>query len=276
MKLGVRAHDFGKMVPSELAKTLKGAGFEAAQLALTKAIDGIDSFDDITPEVLDDVLRFFEESNVEISVLGCYVEIGQPDKELRLIEVEKFKKGLEYAKILGVNFVGTETTSFSPDMEYMRESAFRGLKDSVLRMAEKAEQLGVSIAIEPVAEHILDSAILTRRLLDEVGSERLKVIFDPVNLILTRDDICNQEKIYSKFFDIIGADIAALHVKDIVLSESCEKIWRNIGQGEIAYEMIFERLRKYKKDIPILREEAKTDSYKTDIEEMRRLIKGVV
>ena len=276
MKLGVRAHDFGKLKPSELAETLKSAGFEAAQLALTKAIAGISAFDDITPAILDDVCMSFDKNNVEIAVLGCYVEIGALDKETRLIEVEKFKKGLEHAKALGANLVGTETTNFLPDMEHMRESAYSGVKDSVLRMAEKAEKLGVCIAIEPVADHTLNSAMLTRRLLDEVDSKCLKIILDPVNLILTEEDICKQENIYSNFFDLVGEDVAALHVKDIVLSEDGEKLWKNIGCGEIIYEGLFDRLRKYKKDFPILREHIEKDSYKTDIEEMRRLIKGDV
>ena len=274
MKIGVRAHDFGKMEPSKLAKRLNEAGFEAAQLAIPKAIEGINSFSDITPVILDDIRNVFEENCVDISILGCYVEIGYSDKDARLSEVEKFKMGLENAKILGVSLVGTETTNFSPDMDYMREDAYQNVKDSVLRMADRAEQLGVNIAIEPVADHTLNSADLTRRLFDEVGSKRLVTILDPVNLILTKDDILEQEHIFSSFFDIVGSDIAALHVKDIVLAEDGEKIWRNIGCGEIRFEMIFEWLRQHKNDIPILREHVKLDSYMTDITAMRRLIKG--
>lgn len=273
MKIGVRAHDFGRHSEKELPRVLKDAGFDAAQLAITKAIDGINSFNEISPQLLEDIKRSFAESNVEISVMGCYVEIGYSDRDERLRQVDTFLTGLEYAKELGVTLAGTETTNFDPDPQYEseREKAYQSLKDSVLRMAEKAEKTGVQIGIEPVAEHTLNTAALTRRLLDEVGSDKLKVIFDPVNLILA-GTANRQEEIYKEFFTAVGDEISAVHVKDVVF-ENGEKIWRNIGDGIVRYDVIFEWLHANKPDIALLREHVKMDSYMKDIEAMRRLAK---
>jgi len=270
MKIGMRAHDFGRREPHELARMIKDAGFETVQLALTKAVAGVNSFADIDAPLLEKVRRGFDDNAVDIGVLGCYVEIGLPDKQARLNEVDKFLGGLEHAKILGVNLAGTETTNFPPDLGSERESAYQNLKDSVLRMAERAEKLGVDIGIETVVDHTLNSAELTRRLLDEVNSKRLKVIFDPVNLILTQYDINNQEQLFGNFLEVVGADIAALHVKDIVLTGS-EKIWRNIGAGDIRYLPIFKWLTTHRPDIPALREHVKPESFKIDIEAMKNL-----
>ena len=41
MKIGVRAHDYGCHTPKELARILKEAGFECLQLALNKALTGM-------------------------------------------------------------------------------------------------------------------------------------------------------------------------------------------------------------------------------------------
>ena len=269
MKIGLRAHDFGRNEPELLAAKIAEAGFETAQLALTKAITGINSFGDIKLSVLERVRRAFEDKGVEIGVLGCYVEIGDTDRDKRLNEVEKFRQGLEHAKELGVKLVGTETTRFAPSApDSLREAAYRGLKDSVSRMAEKAEETGILIGMETVADHTLNNAAMTRRLLDEVGSAKLRVILDPVNLILSQQDIQNQEKIYEEFFEAVGPAVAALHMKDIVL-EGGEKIWRNIGQGEIRYETIFGRLRSHAHDIPVLREELRPESCQMDILAMK-------
>jgi len=273
MKLGMRAHDFGRMEPSALAKKLRETGFETAQLALTKAIDGINSIDDVDKPILDSIRHAFEENQVEIGVLGCYVEIGYSDKDARLLEVKKFLAGIEHARELGARLIGTETTDFPPDMTKERESAYQNLKDSVLRMVECAEKHNVIVAIETVANHTLNSAELTRRLLDEVNSTKLQVIFDPVNLILTQSDIDNQNKIYNKFLQIVGKDIVALHVKDVVL-EGRDKIWRNIGKGSISYNVIFDWLKQFNCNIPILREHVKEESVDADILEIRRLMKG--
>lgn len=55
MKIGVRAHDFGRREIGEMAGLLHDEEYEAAQLALPKAFMGIESYDDITPEKLEQI-----------------------------------------------------------------------------------------------------------------------------------------------------------------------------------------------------------------------------
>lgn len=271
MKLGVRAHDFGKAEPDTLASAIYGAGFEAVQLAIPKAIAGIDSMADVTGDVLDRVGEAFRIRNVEISVLGCYIEPSLPDKEVRLAQVETFRRGLEAAKYLGVSLVGTETTRFDPDPanEPNREQAYQALLDSVRRMTEHAERLGVQIAIEPVADHTLHSAELAKRLLEEVDSDCVRIIFDPVNMILERTAV-RQREIYRQFLDILGDRLCAVHIKDIVF-EAGEKVWRNLGEGVVYYDDIVTWLHANLPNIPLLREHVKPQSAQIDIEAMRRL-----
>jgi len=223
--------------------------------------------------VLVQVKEAFLENQVDIGVLGCYMEIGLSYKEARLEEVEKFKRGITHAKELNAGIIGTETSNCTALSDKERESAYQNLKDSVLRMVDFAEQQGVTIGIEPVAWHTLNSTELTRRLLDEVGSKRLKLIFDPVNLIRTKDDIENQEVIFDEFLQTLGESIAALHVKDIMFEDG-NIVWQNIGKGDIVYGKIFDWLKKNNNDIPVLREELKGQSAEIDISEMKRLIKG--
>ena len=52
MKYGCRAHDYGCFTAQELAKVLANNGYNAAQLAMPKAIQGIKSLVDVTPEQL--------------------------------------------------------------------------------------------------------------------------------------------------------------------------------------------------------------------------------
>jgi len=268
--IGVRAHDFGRMEPEALAMTLSKAGFTTSQLALTKAITGVESLADVDSSLLKRIKEAFNKHSVEIGVLGCYMEIGLPDKEARLSEVDKFLTGLSYANAIGAKLTGTETTNFktsSMEGTLSREQTYQNLKDSVLRMTERAEELGVDIGIEPVADHTLNSAELTKRLIDEVNSKRLHLIFDPVNMILTQSDIERQEEIYQEFTDMLGDNILALHVKDIVM-ENDIKIWSAIGKGDIRYTKIADWLHLTGRSIPILREEIKPDSAALDRQAM--------
>lgn len=271
MKIGVRAHDFGRREPETLSQAIKEAGFDAVQLALTKAIDGIGGFREVTSAHLSAVGESFRKNGVEISVLGCYIEPALPDREARLEQVASFLLGLEHAKALDVAVVATETTHFdpAPANQPRREAAYQNLKDSVLRMVEKAEKLDVQIAVETVAEHTLHSAAMTRRLLDEVDSEKLRVILDPVNLLLPGDE-ARQEAVYRDFLEQVGGEIAALHMKDVVF-EGGEKIWRRMGAGIVEYGHLLSWLRENKPDLSLLREHVKMDSYAADIAVMREL-----
>jgi len=274
MKIGVRAHDFGRFAsPCNQAQAIKAAGFDCAQYAPAKALEGVTHFDMITPEVLEKVKSAFSHHNVEITVLGCYIEPSLQDDDQRLDNVRIFKENLSHAKYLGVSIVGTETTGLSIHATAAeREAAYQRLKDSVLRMTEKAEAEGICVGIEPVAEHTLNTPALTRRLLDEVKSDKLKVIFDPVNLVLPHT-IHQQNSIFKAMFMLLGNEISVMHIKDTVI-ENDKKVWRKISQGAINYPLIFDWLRKYKPDIHLLREDAKMDSYQEDIAAMELLIQG--
>ncbi|MCL2376812.1 MAG: sugar phosphate isomerase/epimerase [Defluviitaleaceae bacterium] len=272
MKIGVRAHDFGRHSAAELPKIIRGAGFEAVQLAIPKAITGIATFSEVDDYLLETIRENFDAQQLEISVLGCYIEPSLPDRQERLAHVENFKLGLAHAAKLGVRIVGTETTGFDIDApEPVREEAYQLLKDSMLRMAEAAEKHGVFIGIEPVAEHTLNTPQLTARLFEEVGSDKLRIIFDPVNLLLARTAEV-QTQIYDALFDSLADKIAVLHMKDVVM-ESSEKVWRNIGDGIVDYDHIFDWLHAHKPKIPLLREDAKMDSYQKDMSAMAKLAK---
>jgi len=272
MKIGVRAHDFGRQSVESLAEPIKEAGFACVQLAPTKAIEGIGSFGDITESCLEAIQTAFTRSKIEITVLGCYIEPSVTDTALRLKNVDIFKNNLTNAKKLGVKIVGTETTNLDIDTPISkREKIYALLKDSVLRMVEQAEKEDVFVGIEPVAEHTLNTPELARRLLDEVNSNKLKIIFDPVNLVLPCT-IHEQDKIFQQFFDLLGNEIVAVHMKDIAI-ENNQKAWRKIGCGVINYDLIFDWLHRKTPDIRLLREGVQMDSYKEDIQAMKRLAK---
>ena len=49
--IGARGHDFGRHTPDELFASIGKAGFACTQLAYTKAIEGVKSYADVTPEL---------------------------------------------------------------------------------------------------------------------------------------------------------------------------------------------------------------------------------
>lgn len=271
MKIGLRAHDLGKFPAEALAEKIRTNGFCAAQLAIPKAIDGIESYFEVTEPHCETIRTAFEKEKIEISVLGCYINPALLDKEKRTAELAVFFKALECAPILGAKMVGTETTHFDR-AENEREKAFDILTDSVLRMVERAEKTGAVVGIEPVKAHTLNTPELTAKLLERVGSERLVIIFDAVNL-LSPQSIPVQERLWAECFEAFGEKIAAVHLKDTrVVENRLVDAGCPLGDGVMEFGVIYEWLRKHKSDVSVLREGFQSAFGARDVAYMRGLI----
>ncbi len=263
--IGVRAHDYPRQPAASLAQVVAAAGFRGVQLAPAKALEGVNGFEDITDAVLDDARSGFSEAGVRIDVYGCYQEIGDPDAEVRALAVDRFCRGVAHAARLGAPIIATETSHFS-GTDAQREAAYEALRGGVIRMAREAERLGVLACIEPVIVHTLNSARLARRLLDEVASPNLAIVFDPVNM-LTSENLARQDAIWDEYFELLGPAIAAVHLKDV----DGQLAWTNLGRGIVHYDRIFPMLKALNRDLPLLREGAVPDSAGADIEFVRRM-----
>ncbi len=269
MRIGVRAHDYGKNTPKDLAHILSKEGFGAAQLAISKAIIGVNDYLEVTDVHLSDIKEEFEQNNIEISVLGCYIEPSLRDEKERLKQVAIFEKYLEFSLKVNAKLVGTETSRFSYE-ESDRNNVFHILEDSVLRMIDKAQNIGAFVGIEPVAVHTLNSPELTHKLIQRVNNKHLKIIFDPVNMI-TLTNMHEQDKLWKDCFQAFGQEINVIHLKDFIVKDG-QMIPTLLGEGLLEYEYLFEWLHKNKPDISILREEINPLTASKDIQFMKRIV----
>ena len=264
MKTGLRAHDYGRRTPGDIISTVKADGFRAIQLAFPKAIIGINSHDDVTDELVQEMHHACVKHDMEISVLGCYIEPSLRDDHERAIHVERFLRTMDFVKALDATCIGTETTHFTyPESE--REDVFNILLHSVRQMIEKAEKINVDVAIEPVAKHTLNTPELTARLLKEVPSDKLKIIFDPVNL-LTAQNIKDQDRLWDRCFEAFGEKICAVHIKGTRLNAKGELESSALKDSDVNYSKIMDWLKKNKPGITLLREEIKQETAKDDLE----------
>lgn len=93
-RIGCRAHDYGKLPAAVLAATLRAKGYNAAQLAMPRAIAGIEDFSHITDKQLAEIRTAFAAQDVEISVLSCYQDLSAPDADTRRTAVDTVKRTL--------------------------------------------------------------------------------------------------------------------------------------------------------------------------------------
>lgn len=270
MKIGVRAHDYGKMEIECLAETLHNAGFRAAQLALPKAVAGIDSFDDITPKHLEQIRETFDRWGIEIAVFGCYVDLGNPDREIRAQAVNNLKKSLACAKEIGAHVVGTETACARLSKE--EKKIWRPyMEDSIKRVVEEAVRLDAKLAIEPVYMHPLEDLETVRSVMEAVGDEaHLRMIFDPAN-VLEFPEETDQSTYWSEWLAQTGRYIEATHIKDFYFDEMRNYCPVMLGKGVMDYTALSRWLHENRPDMYLLREEMNPEYEAEDIRYMKAL-----
>jgi sugar phosphate isomerase/epimerase len=262
MNLGVRAHNFGKLPLEVLADKVSEKGFTAIQLALAKAIEDIDTgLGKLSPGMAYKIGNTFSKKNIQIAVLGCYINPIHPDKEQRRMALDRFKEHIRYARDFGCSIVGTETgtlsvdTSFNPDNH--SEIGLRAIIESVSELVEEAEKFGVIVGIEAGTKNPIHSSEKMKYLLDSIKSNNLQVIFDPMNL-MTLENYKNQQEVYKEAFELYGDRIAIVHTKDLKLEEGTIKT-TPVGTGLLEYEPLMKLIKERKPYINILIEDTKEE-----------------
>ncbi|MDR2869506.1 MAG: sugar phosphate isomerase/epimerase, partial [Deferribacteraceae bacterium] len=145
MFIGARTHDYGKHTIESLPVLLQHEGFDAAQLVLPKAFTAIESYADISIDVLESIKQHFAKAGIKIHILGCYMDLANPDKAVRKAAVDTFKACLSYAKTLGATIVGTETAY--PRLSAQEKQLWQPyMMESLTELVAEAEAIGQDMA----------------------------------------------------------------------------------------------------------------------------------
>ena len=268
--VGARLHDYGKGTPDELFARVSADGFAAVQLAYKKCVPTVKSYADITEALVDDTIAAEKAHNIQVAVLGTYVELAINDAR-RLQNVADFKSQLAVCKALGAGCIGTETTKMCDQPAgTTREEAQELLCRSLAEILPVAEELGVTVAVEPVTYHSMNSAAATRHILDTMRSPNLKVIFDLSNLV-DADNVNAQDRIWNDIGELVGDKIVAVHFKGQAFNPDGSLLHTSLEDSLTDYAGAFAMLRQLPQEVlPVLREEAVPAHAASDIAFMRR------
>jgi len=210
MQIGIRLHDTKKGTLEERVAIAEEQGFSCAHLALKKVISEYSVADSaLTPGFSCYLKNLFAAHHLDIAVLGCYLNLATPDQAVLEKNVHRYMAHIRMASLLGAGVVGTETgavnESYSFEERNHSEEALDIFIKNVRPVVQYAEKMGVILAIEPVYKHIVCNPKRARKVLDEIGSPNLQIIFDPVNLL----DISNykeREAIIAEAIEVLGED----------------------------------------------------------------------
>jgi sugar phosphate isomerase/epimerase len=255
IQTGIRLHDVNSQAPAEhqtleaRAAKAREEGFCCVHLALSKCIGGV-SFDSaaLNEGLAAYVRRIFREQELDVAVLGCYLNLAHPDKEKVREFQSRYYGHLRVAALAGIGMVGTETgapnAAYQLDANTHTDEALHTFMTNLEPVVEQAEQWGVALAIEPVWNHIVFNADRALEVIRSIGSPNLRIIFDPVNLLST-ENIGQREKVLGEAMDKLCEHIAMVHLKDYVREEERLKSVA-AGNGEMNYTEILRFLKARK------------------------------
>ncbi|WP_253667125.1 sugar phosphate isomerase/epimerase family protein [Thermoanaerobacterium thermosaccharolyticum] len=260
VNLGIRAHDLEHLSIEKLPEEVFKKGLSSVQLAINKSFPELNLKNgSLSSGLARYIGDSFKSHNIQIAVLGCYVNIIHPDLDERRRSLEFFKEHIRFARDFGCSIVGTETGNVHAKMGFttdnFREEPFLEVVKSVSELVEEAERFGVFVGIEAGVNHPVYSPKMMKRLMDEIKSSNLQAIFDPTNL-LTEENYMNQDTIFNEAFELYGDRIVAVHAKDFTIKNG-KLEFVPVGKGLLDYNTIFKFIKYNKPYINILMENTK-------------------
>ncbi|MCS8604465.1 sugar phosphate isomerase/epimerase family protein [Lactiplantibacillus pentosus] len=239
MEIGIRAHDIHIFDdPEDLADSLKQHGFHYVQFAPRVSLSGLtQNGAKINFGLGNRVKQAFDRQGIKIAVLGCYINIIDPDLTKRNQVLTQFQKYLTAAHSFGADLVATETGSVDPSFRKTPNN-FTQIKinetiEVIRKLVATAEKVGTLVGIEPGVNHPIYSLAVTKALLKAIPSPNLQIVLDPGSLVMNEDD--DPIKILKNGIHDFGERIYAYHIKDYVYHDNHIEI-TPIGSGCVDIE----------------------------------------
>ncbi len=109
------------------------------------------------------------------------------------------------------------------------QGAWEKARELIGGAVQIAEDRAITLVVETGNNAITNSAFLARRMVDEIGSERLKVMWDPANALYST------EAAYPDGYQALRGALGHIHLKDVVVEISKATIsCRQLGSGQMA------------------------------------------
>lgn len=244
MQIGIFAKTFPGTDPSAVLKAVADAGFAATQYNM--ACSGLPSLPDaIDSGTAEAVRSAAADSGVAIAALSGTFNMIHPDPAIRADGIRRLGVLAPAARMMGTRLVTLCTGTRDPHDQWRAHpdndtpEAWRDLLASMEAALMVAAAHDIDLGIEPELANVVSSADRARRLIDEIGSERIKIVFDAANLF-ERASPAEQRDTVSRALDRLADRIVIAHVKD----RDADGGFAVAGQGVLDYRHYVSELRR--------------------------------
>ena len=238
MQLGIHIGTFRRRTLGAALDAVQSHGLGCVHFNL-KAV-GLESM----PRQIDDALcikitREIAARGLSMGTISGTFNMIHPDPQTRRDGLRRLEVLSSAARRLGTSIITLSTGTRDPDDMWRRHpendspEAWHDLVESITAAVAIAEEHQVTMAFEPEVSNVVDSARKATRLLDEIGSPRLKVVMDGANLFHA-GELARMHEILDEAFELLGPYIVLGHAKDLDRDGEAGQI--PAGQGLLDYD----------------------------------------
>lgn len=256
MRSGIFAKTFSRPTLGGVLDAVAGYGIR--QIQFNMACAGLPSMpDEISPKLADRIRDASAERGITMAAVSGTFNMIHPDTDVRRDGLRRLGVLAGACGRLGTSVVTLCTGTRDPEDMWRRHpdnatpEAWRDLHASMEAALKIADEHSVTLAFEPETNNVVDSAQKGRRLLDEMGSERLKVVIDAANLFDVEDPsrrLSRSREVLGEAFELLSEDLVLAHAKDV--KDSGEVV--AVGQGDLDYGVYLQHLRGAGYDGPLI------------------------
>ena len=217
--LGLLAPEFDRTTLERNLDAIAATGAESVQFDLVCAVG--ETFPVAIDEALCSRIRnAFTERGLTMAALSGTFNMIHPDPTERAAGLAGLRRVIAAAPALGTVVVTLCTGSRDRENMWRRHpdndtsEAWSDLVAVMREAVRSAEDHGVTSASSRRSPMWSNSARKARRLIDEIGSPRLKVIMDGAN-IFHRGELARMREMLDEAFELVGDDIVLGHAKDL-------------------------------------------------------------
>ncbi|WP_339291100.1 sugar phosphate isomerase/epimerase family protein [Paenibacillus sp. FSL E2-0201] len=247
MKLGIFSKVYFEYEMEIALHKIKSQGMSAVQFNFANV--GLESLPiEISQNTIDQIKEATINSGVNIAVISGTFNTLELNEE-KIVENQLcFENVVKAAAALAVPYVSISTGSlnqedfWSPHPDNHTDRAWSLLQHSLAWMLEIAETNQVTLVFEPEQANVVSTAEDALRLLREMDSPHLKVLYDAANLVTPQDHKDLIGKI-TKTLTALKDYIAIAHCKDAFVTEE-KIIFQPVGKGNLPLKQYLNELCK--------------------------------
>lgn len=259
MDVGVVTRSFPELTNEETAKIMAENGLKWTELCFSQSdsnywvYNGRSDLSQLTNEESHRIVETYRKHGIIVTSIGVFTNLLEPNEKELERNLAYFERHMEIAAKNGVPYVSTEC-GFIPGGRGIQsetyESTFERFVDTFKWLADRAEKHDVRVALEPCVLDIVPSAKRMADFIDQVGSDRIRVLLDPANLIANSSE--------EDMFRYLTPHIGYFHGKDRKVNDAKGRV---VGDGDIDWPMFLNLYHQHTEDVPFILEYVNRDNF---------------